>query len=69
MSGDEDPRRSTDYRQARIGAAAAILGVLVVILIADFLVVDYEASPITIGILVGALCAILGVEWKTPTRP
>jgi lipopolysaccharide export LptBFGC system permease protein LptF len=56
------PGRTGDYRSARIGAAAAFVFVLVVLLVSDVFVDDYELSPIVLGILVGAVGGLLGVE-------
>jgi hypothetical protein len=57
---DEAERRRADvYYSARIGAAAALTLVPVVLLILDVAVPDYHVSP---GILLPLLGAILALE-------
>jgi len=48
-------RRADVYSSARIGAAAALTIVLVVLLVLDVVVPDYHVSP-------GILLALLGLE-------
>ena len=61
---DESERRHrrTDYHVARVGAAAALTLVTVVILILDAIVPNYDVSPITLAALCGTICALVGVE-------
>lgn len=59
MAGDN---RKDDYRQARIGAAAALVVVVLLILLIDAINVDYEASPIVVGAILGTIAALMGVE-------
>ena len=54
--------RADDYSSARIGAAAALTIVLVVLLILDVVVPGYDVSPGTLLPLLGAICALLGLE-------
>ena len=65
--GDErrdhaDQRRADVYSSARIGAAAALTIVLVVLLVLDVAVPDYEISPGILLPLLGAILALLGLE-------
>ena len=61
--GDDaaDRRRADVYSSARIGAAAALTIVLVV-LILDVVVPDYHVSPAILLPLLGAILALLGLE-------
>jgi Na+-transporting NADH:ubiquinone oxidoreductase subunit NqrE len=63
--GDDAPdrRRADVYSSARIGAAAALTLVLVlVLLVLDVAVPDYDISPGILLPLLGAICALLGLE-------
>ncbi|HSW42759.1 MAG TPA: hypothetical protein VLM76_09645 [Patescibacteria group bacterium] len=63
--GDEAPERRTRadvYSSARIGAAAALTLALVVLLVLDVAVPDYDVSPGILLPLLGANCALLGLE-------
>ncbi|HUT79148.1 MAG TPA: hypothetical protein VM285_15730 [Polyangia bacterium] len=62
--GDDVPdrRRTDDYSSARIGAAATLTIVLVVLLILDVVVPGYDVSPGTLLPLLGAILALLGLE-------
>ena len=55
-------RRADVYSSARIGAAAALTLVLVVLLVLDVAVPDYDISPGILLPLLGAICALLGLE-------
>ncbi len=55
-------RRADDYSSARIGAASALTIVLVVLLILDVAVPDYDVSPGILLPLLGAILALLGLE-------
>ncbi len=59
---DAEHRRADDYSSARIGAAAALTIVLVVLLVLDVAVPDYDISPGVLLPLLGAICALLGLE-------
>jgi hypothetical protein len=59
---DDDERRADDYRQARIGAASALVVALLLILLIDALSADYEASPIVVGAILGTIATLVGVE-------
>ena len=62
--GDDavERRRADDYSSARIGAAAALTIVLVVLLVLDVAVPDYHVSPAILLPLLGAILALLGLE-------
>jgi hypothetical protein len=57
-----DRRRADVYSSARIGAAAALTLVLVVLVVLDVAVPDYDISPGILLPLLGAICALLGLE-------
>ena len=57
-----DQRRADVYSSARIGAAAALTIVLVVLLVLDVAVPDYDISPGILLPLLGATLALLGLE-------
>ena len=59
---DVDQRRADVYSSARIGAAAALTIVLVVLLVLDVAVVEYDISPGILLPLLGAILALLGLE-------
>ena len=59
---DVDQRRADVYSSARIGAAAALTIVLVVLLVLDVAVPDYDISPGILLPLLGAILALLGLE-------
>lgn len=58
----EGRRRADDYSSARIGAASALTIVLVVLLVLDVVVPDYDVSPGVLLPLLGAILALLGLE-------
>jgi hypothetical protein len=61
--GDEADRRRADvYSSARIGAAAALTLVLVVLLVLDVAVPDYDINPGILLPVLGAILALLGLE-------
>jgi len=55
-------RRADVYSSARIGAAAALTIVLVVLLVLDVAVPDYDISPGILLPFLGAILALLGLE-------
>ena len=60
---DDAPQRRADvYSSARIGAAAALTLVLVVLLVLDVAVRDYDISSRILLPLLGAILALLGLE-------
>lgn len=63
-----DRRRVDVYSSARIGAAAALTLVLVVLLVLDVVVPDYHVSPAILLPLLGAILALLGLEASTLWR-
>ena len=62
--GNDRRRRGDDYRQARIGAAAALTGALVVLLFLDALIPGYDVSPVTLAAILGTILALVGVQVK-----
>ena len=62
LRDDADQRRADVYSSARIGAAAALTVVLVVLLVLDVVVPDYDISPGILLPLLGAILALLGLE-------
>jgi hypothetical protein len=58
-------RRADVYSSARIEAAAALTLVLVVLLVLDVAVPGYDVSPGILLPLLGAICALLGLESST----
>jgi hypothetical protein len=60
---DAERRARADvYSSARIGAAAALTIVLVVLLVLDVAVPDYHVAPAILLPLLGAILALLGLE-------
>jgi hypothetical protein len=59
---DADQRRADVYSSARIGAAAALTLVLAVLLVLDVGVPDYDVAPGVLLPVLGAICALLGLE-------
>lgn len=59
---DADQRRADVNSSARIGAAAALTLVLVVLLVLDVVAPDYDISPGILLPLLGAILALLGLE-------
>jgi hypothetical protein len=59
---DAERRRADVYPSARIGATAALTLVLVVLLVLDVAVPDYDISPGILLPLLGAILALLGLE-------
>ncbi len=57
-----DRRRADVYSSARIGAAAALTIVLVVLLVLDVAVQGYDISPGILLPLLGAILALLRLE-------
>ena len=57
-----DRRRADVYSSARIGADDALTLVLVVLLVLDVAVPDYDTSPGILLPLLGAILALLGLE-------
>ena len=63
--GDDAPERRNRadvYSSARIDAAAALTLVLVVLLVLDVAVPDYDISPGILLPLLGVILALLGLE-------
>jgi hypothetical protein len=57
-----DCRRADVYSSARIGAAAALTIVLIVLLVLDVAVPDYDIGPGILLPLLGAILALLGLD-------
>ena len=68
MADDRRDVRRPDYHHARVGAAAALVSVVVFILIVDTLSLDYEASPIILAGLLGTIGALMGIEIRADWR-
>jgi hypothetical protein len=66
--GGPDRPRAADFRLARIGAAAALIGVLVAILVIDAASTEYQVDPIVITALLGTLGTLLGIEGLASLR-
>ena len=68
MGDEHRPSRRGDYRSARIGAAAALVIVVVCLLLVDALSPYYAPSEVTLSILLGSILTLLGIElvgfWK-----
>jgi hypothetical protein len=66
MGDDRDDaanrRRADVYSSARIGAAAALTLVLVILLVLDVGVPGYDINPGVLLPVLGAICALLGLE-------
>jgi len=60
--GDRPVGRDGDYRNARIGAAGALAAVTVAILVLDALVPTYDVDPVVLGLLLGSIGGLLGVD-------
>ena len=59
---DADQRRADVYSSARVGAATAFTLILVVLLVLDVGVPDYDIAPGILLPVLGAICALLGLE-------
>lgn len=57
-----DERLADAYSSARIGAAAALTLVLVVLVVLDVAVAGYDINPGVLLPLLGAILALLGLE-------
>lgn len=62
MAGEDHEPRRGDYRAARIGAAVALVGVVVFIAIVDALSTGYQADPFVLTAFLGTIGALLGIE-------
>ncbi len=60
--GAPERSRADVYSSARIGAAAALTLVVVVLLVLDVEVPDYDIAPGVLLPVLGAICALLGLE-------
>jgi hypothetical protein len=68
MAGDDGHVRRTDYRAARIGAASALVAVVIVMVGGDILSPTYEASAVILTALLGTIITLLGIEAGTVIR-
>jgi hypothetical protein len=69
MSDDRRGSRGGDYRAARAGAALALTIAIFVVLVIDALSADYEASPVTLGVLATLIAGLLAVDLPDLLRP
>lgn len=60
--GGARPPRSSDFRAARIGAAAALVSVVAFIVVFDALSPEYAVNEVVITVLLGTLGTLLGIE-------
>lgn len=56
------PSRALDYRNARIGAAAALFGAVVFLVIIDPFDDHYDVDPFVLTLLLAAGLTLLGLE-------
>jgi hypothetical protein len=56
------PARDADYRAARTGAAAALTGVMIVLLLVDAMSPEYEAAPFALVVLATLIASLLAVD-------
>jgi len=68
MGDDRRDVRGSDYHHARVGAAAALVSVVVFILVFDAISGEYEASPIVLAALLGTIGALMGIEIRSDWR-
>jgi hypothetical protein len=66
--GSGSRQRSGDYRAARIGAAAALVLVVVILATADVLSPDYDLDPVVLMAILGTIGALLGIEISNNLR-
>ena len=62
MADDQDRSREADYRTARSYAAAGLTCVTILLLVLDAVLPDYDVDPVILGLLLGTVGALLGVE-------
>ena len=67
MGGDRRSRAS-DFRIARIGAASALIGVLIVILLVDAFDTAYQVDATVVTVLLGTIGTLLGIEGLASLR-
>ena len=65
MAGTDDGLERAAYGRFRRLSASAIVGMVSVLVGADVLVDHYRTDPIVLGLLLGALLVLLGVEAGT----
>lgn len=68
MARDLEPVRQGDYRAARMGAAGALVVVVVFMVVIDAVNPDYEVSPLILLPLLGTIGALLGIEVSNTLR-
>ena len=56
------PSRDGDYRAARTGAAAALTGVMIVLLLFDACSGEYEVAPFALVVLATLIASLLAVD-------
>lgn len=65
MSGDDGRARRSDYRTARIGAAAAFASCLIIVVLFEIVVHDDPPDTALVGILAGLVVTLLGLEVRS----
>lgn len=66
---DDRRTRSSDYRAARVGAALGLTIAIVLVMVIDALSPEYEASPVTLGVLATLIAGLLAVDLPDLLRP
>ena len=66
---DDRRSRTSDYRAARIGAAAGLTVAVVLMLLIDALSGEYEVSPVALGVLATLIAGLLAVDLPDLMRP
>jgi len=68
-TGQDRRSRGLDYQQARIGAAAALVTVLIMVMLIDALSNEYEVSPLVVAAILGTIGALVGIEIRSGLKP
>ena len=68
-TGQDRRSRGLDYQQARIGAAAALVMALILVLLIDAVSHEYEVSPLVAAAILGTIGALVGVEIRSGLKP
>lgn len=68
VAGDRGAARKGDYRAARVGAAGALVLVLIFMLVVDAMSPTYEVSPLILLPILGTIGALLGIEVSNTLR-
>jgi hypothetical protein len=59
---EREPEPDRLVTSARVGAAVAMVTIIVAVSLLDVFLVDYEVQPVTLGILMAGLLTLLGLE-------